>query len=66
MNRELFHWNVTLQGEDGQVTQFPISAYWSPNKEGTELALMAAAKGMAFWQAARAMKYIPVGIKRVV
>lgn len=63
--REMFHWNVQLQSSDGQVTNFPISSFWSPEKEGTETALMLAAKGMAHYQAGGKMQFAALGITRV-
>lgn len=65
-NRTQFHWIVKLQDDAGAVASLPVSSYWDPAREDTELAIAASAKGMAFWKSGSAHKYVVLGVEQVL
>lgn len=64
MSRQLFKWNTSLQSDAGEVIEFPIQCYWSPDKEGIEQAIAATAKGMAYYVSGMTHKYAVLGVYR--
>lgn len=62
--REKFHWIVKMQASDGQTVDYPISSYWSPDKDGCPEAVAAAAKGMAFWDMKKSLTFTPLSVSR--
>lgn len=65
-SRTKFNWMVKLQDDAGAVVNFPVSSYWDPARDDTELAIAASAKGMAFWKSGSAHKYAVLGVEQVL
>lgn len=62
--RKTYEWIVKLQDDQGAVVDYPVSAYWDPAKEGCDIAIGLAAKGMAFWASGSIRKYAILGVSR--
>lgn len=63
--RQLFKWNVKLQADTGEVIDYPIEAYWHPERDDTPAAIMASARGEAFWSFGRKKEFAPISVERV-
>jgi hypothetical protein len=63
--RKKFKWEVKMQASDGETVTYPISSYWSPDKEGCPEAIAAAAKGEAFWIAKKTKTFAPLSVTRL-
>lgn len=68
MNRTPYEWDVTLQREDGEVIDFPFTAYWDPTKDDdfvTPESIGNAAQAMAYVQGGKQYRYKPVGVQLI-
>jgi hypothetical protein len=58
--RERFNWKVTLQASDGEIVEYPFSAHWSPEVEGTADAVGNAAAAQAWHEGGKQRSFHPI------
>jgi hypothetical protein len=58
--RKQHKWNVTLQRDDGEIVEYPLSAYWSPDFEGIQTVVGNTAQAQAYLESGKTHKFAPI------
>lgn len=57
-------WNVTLQRDDGQVIERPVSAYWDPDRDDTPEAIGNAGRAEAHMASGKKHEFAVIAVAR--